>query len=260
MPEHGFCSCTFLFLILRHLRHIKLSIWLSSVTWLGWKMGMGSSMNLKWPWNQSSKNEFYFHQRIAQKRLRLTSIPSHSSMALLPHDWQLPTCRGRPKYGLFSSWLWCVMGIGFSSSFTGCAFSCRIHRSHSNGLMRLIEASGIMAVAADVGSGWPSISVRLYLWRQRLVCNHWNQMVRMISVMSNQKENQTTRYQPKNPRTYLCFFFFNMVMDGQDQELASRSMATSDAKQTQEWSFLGTVLSTGFYCVIQTSSVTVTNR
>lgn len=127
-------------------------------------------------------------------------------------------------------------------------------------LMRLIEASGIMAVAADVGSGWPSISVRLYLWRQRLVCNHWNQMVRMISVMSNQKENQTTRYQPKNPRTYLCFFFFNMVMDGQDQELASRSMATSDAKQTQEWSFLGTVLSTGFYCVIQTSSVTVTNR
>lgn len=63
MPEHGFCSCTFLFLILRHLRHIKLSIWLSSVTWLGWKMGMGSSMNPKWPWNQSSKNEFYFHQR-----------------------------------------------------------------------------------------------------------------------------------------------------------------------------------------------------
>uniref|UniRef100_A0A0E0JU15 Uncharacterized protein n=1 Tax=Oryza punctata TaxID=4537 RepID=A0A0E0JU15_ORYPU len=31
----------------RHLRHIKLSIWLNSVTWLGWKMGMGSSMKPK---------------------------------------------------------------------------------------------------------------------------------------------------------------------------------------------------------------------
>lgn len=253
MLEHGFCSCTFLFLILRHLRHIKLSIWLSSVTWLGWKMGMGSSMNPKWPWNQSSKNEFYFHQRIAQKRLRLTSIPSHSSMAS-------PTCRGRPKYGLFSSWLWCVMGIGFSSSFTGCAFSCRIHRSHSNGLMRLIEASGIMAVAADVGSGWPSISVRLYLWRQRLVCNHWNQMVRTISVMSNQKENQTTRYQPKNPRTYLCFFFLIWLWMDKIKSLLVDQWRPQMPNKHRNEVFLGTVFSTGFYCVIQTSSVTVTNQ
>lgn len=98
--------------------------------------------------------------------------------------------------------------------------------------MRLIEALGIMAAAADVGSGSPSISVPMEA--EVSMQSLKNKMVHTISVMSNQKENQTTRYQLKNPRTYLCFFFFNMVMDGQDQELASRSMATSDAKQTQE--------------------------
>uniref|UniRef100_A0A0E0JU14 Uncharacterized protein n=1 Tax=Oryza punctata TaxID=4537 RepID=A0A0E0JU14_ORYPU len=76
------------------------------------------------------------------------------------------------------------MGIGFSSSVTGCAFSCRIRTSHSNGLMRLIEASVIMAAAADVGSGSPSISVPMEA--EVSMQSLKNKMVHTISVMSNQ--------------------------------------------------------------------------